>query len=353
MKPPSDGFAYVGGLSPDGRLALGFTAPGSYTASGSVHLHELRPGEPIDASAVVKLGVLVSGDSAIAMQSGGGWIVASPPFGSTAGGIQVHQPPRADAFTVLSATAYYNVGAFEIGASADARVLALGMRHAIKDGCDPHSYCTYPGAVEIFRSKQGTLARVQRLQPDGVDEGAKLGRAVAMSASGEVMAVGSERGVFLFVSEGETFRLAQHLEKPADSHQEDPDYSEGFGQRIALSADGATLAVGDWVFDRGKQHGRVLVFVRRGQTWERRSVLFGDGEDRIGAVVALSADGTTVVTDARRRVLVYRANPKGHELGSAIAVSPPMPEYIRRISVDAAGRRVVAMSANGDVCVID
>jgi hypothetical protein len=83
-----------------------------------------------------------------------------------------------------------------------------------------------------------------------------------------------------------------------------------FGQSVALSADGDTLAVGTWLEDSaatgidGNQAdnsaplaGAVYVFTRAGSTWTQQSYVKASNTgviDEFGTSVALSADGNTL-----------------------------------------------------------
>ncbi|HWU86176.1 MAG TPA: hypothetical protein VN253_02830 [Kofleriaceae bacterium] len=88
-----------------------------------------------------------------------------------------------------------------------------------------------------------------------------------------------------------------------------------FGQNIALSADGSTLAVGapfedsaavgingDQTSNAASSAGAVYVFVRNGATWVQQAYLKAsntDANDQFGISLALSADGSTLAVGAR------------------------------------------------------
>ena len=93
------------------------------------------------------------------------------------------------------------------------------------------------------------------------------------------------------------------------------DQDDHFGDSLALSADGTTLAVGNWGEDsnatgiNGNQsdnstasRGAVYVFTRIGLTWSQQAYIkpsnASNGLDTFGYAVALSADGNTLVVGA-------------------------------------------------------
>ena len=72
-----------------------------------------------------------------------------------------------------------------------------------------------------------------------------------------------------------------------------------FGDAVALSGDGTTLAVGASPEDAGE--GAVYVFARRGDRWVQEARLKASNagpNDRFGHSVALSADGRTLAVAA-------------------------------------------------------
>ena len=74
----------------------------------------------------------------------------------------------------------------------------------------------------------------------------------------------------------------------------------GFGNSVALSGDGMTLAIGA-PFGRSLATGTVYVFVRDGDGWAEQAKIKASnagGNDRFGAVVSLSEDGLTLAVGA-------------------------------------------------------
>ena len=72
-----------------------------------------------------------------------------------------------------------------------------------------------------------------------------------------------------------------------------------FGNRVAVSANGTTLAVG--AYGEGGNTGAVYVFIRTGSTWSQQARITapnGEANDYFGNAVALSADGNTLAIGA-------------------------------------------------------
>lgn len=86
---------------------------------------------------------------------------------------------------------------------------------------------------------------------------------------------------------------------------------DGFGEAIATSRDGSTIAVsapgddsrtpGDATDDAGFNNGAVSVFVRDGLSWQRHAYLnpsAPEAQARFGTALAISGDGGTIVVGA-------------------------------------------------------
>ena len=80
--------------------------------------------------------------------------------------------------------------------------------------------------------------------------------------------------------------------------------ADNFGQSVALSSDGQTLAVGAHLEDGGASaSGAVYVFRRTGETWMQEAYLKAsnaDANDWFGRSIALSADGRTLAVGAQQ-----------------------------------------------------
>ncbi|KAF0193321.1 MAG: Integrin alpha beta-propellor repeat protein [Gammaproteobacteria bacterium] len=115
--------------------------------------------------------------------------------------------------------------------------------------------------------------------------------------------------VYVYVHAAGAWALQAYIKPPVAAS------FDTFGSAVALSANGNTLAVGspsedsDATTINGEQNnnaasgaGAVYVFTRSGVTWSQQAyvkVLNQDGGDALGETVALSADGNTLAAGAR------------------------------------------------------
>ena len=149
-----------------------------------------------------------------------------------------------------------------------------------------------------------------------------------MSADGAVLAVGAPRdasnaagvngdsdnnaasdagAAYVFVRSATTWTQEAYFKAS------NPDPLDSFGLQIALSADGATLAVGAYGEDGGgtglnqpsnvfaSDAGAVYVFERVSSDWTQQSYVKAwnsEAGDHFGVAVALSADGGTLAVGA-------------------------------------------------------
>jgi hypothetical protein len=176
------------------------------------------------------------------------------------------------------------------------------------------------------------LKQVGFVKASNPGERAQFGDAVALSGDGNTLAVGarsessggagvnsqpgtasafSSGAVYVFTRAGDRWVQQAHLKAS------NPGVNDQFGNQVALSADGNTLAVsayfegsratgvnGDQTDDSMGQSGAVYVFVRSGATWSQQAYLKAsntgepDEGDQFGYALALSADGNTLAAGA-------------------------------------------------------
>jgi hypothetical protein len=130
----------------------------------------------------------------------------------------------------------------------------------------------------------------------GASGAAHQGRAVAISADGNTLAVGGDQdtgggATWIFAREGTLW--SQQGQKLVGTG------ALGFsaqGYALSISADGHTLAVGGYGDSSGR--GAVWIFTRNGIAWTQQAKLSGSGMDGIkawqGYSIGLSADGNTL-----------------------------------------------------------
>ncbi|HEY5192618.1 MAG TPA: FG-GAP repeat protein [Solirubrobacteraceae bacterium] len=150
-------------------------------------------------------------------------------------------------------------------------------------------------------ASSGASAFVQqaKIQGDGGAFGGAESNSVALSSDGSTALVGApeEEGdeggsVWVLTLSGSSWTVQAKLKMPGTWGVA----GGGFGESVALSADGNTALIGDG-FQNG-EYGTAWVFTRSGTSWSEQEELtateIGDeeqGRGRFGASVALSADG--------------------------------------------------------------
>ncbi len=215
---------------------------------------------------------------------------------------------------------------------------------------DQHDNSAYAsGAVYVFVRQGGTWVQQAYVKPSNTGQSDHFGASVALSRDGNTMAVsahwessaatgvnppspdgfGGARGgqeddslrqagaVYVFTRSGSTWTQQAYLKASNTGRAGEGDVpgdGDQFGYAIALSGDGATLAVGAITEDsaaqqiNGNQHddsqpssGAVYVFTRTGASWAQQAYLKGsyiEAGDLFGFAVALSDDGSTLVASA-------------------------------------------------------
>ncbi len=193
---------------------------------------------------------------------------------------------------------------------------------ALLGGCGVDDLSAHDAAI-------GTLAQQAYLKASNTGAGDLSGHGVALSADGSTLAVGAPwedsaasgvggdqtddsapraGAVYVFTRKESTWIQEAYL-KASNAGRDDL-----FGFRVALSADGSTLAVGapqeassaigvggDQKDDGALHAGAVYVFARGGAAWAQQAYVKASNTgagDRFGSSVALSADGSTLAVGA-------------------------------------------------------
>ena len=217
-----------------------------------------------------------------------------------------------------------------LAVSADGNTLAVGAYKEDSDantidGDQNNDDAADSGAVYVFGRIDGAWSQRAYLKADNADVEDNFGGSVAISADGNTLAVGvafedsngskadnsiTDAGaVYVFVrAQNDTWSNEAYLKASNAGTQ---DY---FGNSVALSADGNTLAVGaplensdagqvggDQADDSADNAGAVYVFGRSNGNWSQREylkALNSDANDRFGIAVAISGDGDTIAVGA-------------------------------------------------------
>lgn len=188
-------------------------------------------------------------------------------------------------------------------------LLACGLHLA---GCGAASGPSPERLSEPTASQQQSIlayAQEVKLTATGgvADDNLGAGAALAADASFAVLgATGQDDGAtlntgaaFVFTRSGTTWMQGQML-RAADG---DRTTNENFGQSVAISADGMTIAIGSEFEDEGavSNRGAVWIFVPSGGMWTLQTKLLASDKvagDHFGRSVALSADGNTLLVGA-------------------------------------------------------
>jgi cysteine-rich repeat protein len=218
--------------------------------------------------------------------------------------------------------------------SADGTTLAVGALGEASgatgiDGHQRNNAATDAGAVYVFTRSGAAWIQQAYIKASNSDASDQFGMNVALSADGSTLVVGApnedsgatgiggnqddnaaaEAGaVYVFTRSGTTWSQQAYI-KASNAGAGDL-----FGQSMALTADGATLAVGalgeasaasgidgDQSDDSTPAAGAVYLFTRSGSTWSQQTYIKAsnpDTGDGFGWSLAVSADGTTLAVGA-------------------------------------------------------
>lgn len=198
------------------------------------------------------------------------------------------------------------------------------------DGDQMNNDAMRSGAVYVFGRTGSTWAQEAYIKSSNNGPGDTFGVSMALSASGEVLAVGafSEDSEATGIdgdqaSNGARDSGAAYLFRRDDSGWVQEAYvkasnaeaDDHFGFRVALSSDGATLIVsaheessvavgvnGDQTSNSAADSGAVYVFRRVDSVWSQRAYVKAsntEAGDQLGFQIALSSDGATMAMCAR------------------------------------------------------
>jgi FG-GAP repeat len=225
---------------------------------------------------------------------------------------------------------------FSIAMSADGNTLAVGALTEDSaatgiDGNQADNSAPSAGAVYVYMRSGTTWSQQAYVKPSNIDAGDLFGYAVALTADGNMLAVGvfdedgSSRTIngpvdnrsngsgaaYVFTRAGTTWSQQAYI-KPSNGEAQD-----SFGVHVALSDDGSTLLVGSLDEDcsatgvnapgcdndqkEDVSAGAAYVFVRSGTTWSQQAFLKASNtgfNDWFGSRVALSGDGNVAAIGA-------------------------------------------------------
>ena len=188
----------------------------------------------------------------------------------------------------------------------------------------------------------------------GQASGDDAGVAVALSADGAVMAVGAHQNDTNGTNSGQVRVYA--WDGTAWTQRGLPMNGEaandGAGKVVSLSADGTVLAIGAQNNDgNGSNSGQVRVYAWNGSAWQQRGADI-DGEaagDLFGAALQLAADGATLAVGANQN------DGGGSNAGSARVFAWSGPAWVQRgqdVDGQAAGDTLTAVALSADATIL-
>jgi cysteine-rich repeat protein len=221
-----------------------------------------------------------------------------------------------------------------VALSADGMTLAVGAFGEDSaatgiGGYEGDNSATYAGAVYIFTRNGTTWSQQAYVKASNTGANDLFGTSVALSTDGTTLAVSAygeasaatgitgnqsdnsasaAGAVYVFARNGTTWSQQAYVKAS------NTDRSDFFGWRIALSADGLTLAVGAFAEasaatgiggnqgdNSASNAGAVYVFTRSGTTWSQQAYVKASNTavyDQFGGSLALSGDGTKLAVGA-------------------------------------------------------
>jgi cysteine-rich repeat protein len=237
------------------------------------------------------------------------------------------------AYIKASNTDEFDLFGSSVALSADGSTLAVGANFESSaatgiDGDQADNSAEFAGAVYVFTRSGATWTQQAYLKASNTDAADEFGANLALSADGSTLAVGarfessaatdggsdqadnsadSAGAAYVFTRDGTTWTQQAYLKAS------NTDEGDEFGESLALSADGSTLAIGairessattgiggDQASNSAGSAGAVYVFTR-GTTWTQQAYLKAsntDAGDLFGESLALSANGSTLAVSA-------------------------------------------------------
>ena len=246
-----------------------------------------------------------------------------------AGGVWTQQ-----AYVKASNTAAQDFFGVHVALSGDGDTLAVGAHGEDSaasgvDGDQANNAASGAGAVYLYERVGQTWSQKHYIKAFNPESGDNFGVKVGLSADGDtlvVSAVGEDGGspgvggnqadnsasgsgaVYVFVRTADTWTQQAYVKAS------NPDAGDAFGQALALSGDGKTLAVGAYAEDSaatgidGDQAsnaatsaGAVYVFRSVGGAWSQQAYVKAanaEANDMFGQNITLAADGNTLAVGA-------------------------------------------------------
>jgi hypothetical protein len=238
-----------------------------------------------------------------------------------------------EAYVKASNTSSYDEFGWSLGISADGATVAVGARREESralgiNGDEADHSALDAGAVYVFRRGAGGWSQEAYVKPSNTRHGFNFGHRIALAADGAVLAVGapyeSSGATGINGDQGSTLANAGAVYvfrrggggwvQEAYVKASNTDGGDYFGDAVALSGDGATLAAGasgedsnvtgvggGQGDDSASAAGAVYVFRHDASGWAQEAYVKAsntNANDYFGARLALSLDGATLAVGA-------------------------------------------------------
>jgi hypothetical protein len=203
----------------------------------------------------------------------------------------------------ISGTQVSENSGFSVSLSADGTVVAIGSLYYDKAGGTTNAN-TDEGRTRIYKYNGASWGQLG-LDISGNQVNESCGNSVSLSADGTTVAIGSYTYDNANTDEGRTriykYNGASWGQLGLDISGNQ--VNEQSGWSVSLSADGTTVAIGSRYYDKaggptntGTSEGRTRIYKYNGSSWVQLSLDIPGSQtsEYSGASVSLSADGTTV-----------------------------------------------------------
>lgn len=235
---------------------------------------------------------------------------------------------------------------FDTALSGDGNVLVVGAWRNDAGGADA-------GRIYIYVRSNNLWVPATTATFNGSAAANRFGISVAVNNDGSTIAAGQTLDQSAGVANGGSVRVFQRstgtnswtlqttlFPSPVAANM-------GFGNALAFSEDGNTLAVGASLYDiagaGGNDVGAVYVFTRSGSTWSQQQLITRSvtgGADQFGAAVAITKDGNLLAIGCPRRastdygeVHIYTRSAGVWSLQTTLTASTPQTDDLLGASV--------------------
>ena len=199
----------------------------------------------------------------------------------------------------------------DVAMSADGTTIAVGAFHEDSPGTGVNHInkgdgSMDSGAVYVFVRVGDAWQHQAYIKASNTGPGDEFGDRVALSADGNTLAVGAhfeDNTNNLVKDSGAVYvfeRVNNEWNPPVYIKAPNLGAEDRFGRSLAVSGDGATLAVGV-PYELSDDSGAVHVFVRVDKAWEHQAYIKGSNtneDDNFGDSVSLSTDGNILAVGA-------------------------------------------------------